>query len=441
MTQADEVNRLIELNLVHSLHTSEGRSFRGCRRRWDWIFHDGYYPKTTAKPLEFGVAFHVGMQTFYNPMTWHDRETAAALALVAFKQKVQEQYNNYLRLNEGQIDPESKADYEERVELGLKMLKYYTKVVSPKYDTNFKPVKVEIAFEVPIKDPAGNYIWCKCDRCWKRWKNSDEGIRHHDEWQETHRAKLTTSGLTEEQALRYTSDAEYYRYEHWKGLPVTYGGRIDMLAEDDYGRYWVFDWKTAARLSTGEPGADDDFLWLDDQISSYCWALWVLGIPVAGFVYAEIKKAVPEEPEPLVRPRLGRIFSVSKQNDYDYETYRTTIIENDPHGWAAGAYDDFLEHLKLHGGRFHLRHQIFRNPIELSNVGYNIWQQALDMTDPNLRIYPSPGRFSCGNCAFKDPCLGQNRGDDYWYTLNTLYDKRERHYYEREPSTDSKGGQ
>lgn len=408
------VNDMIEKRLVHSIHTSERRSYRGCRRRWNWLFNEFYYPLVTAKPLEFGQAFHKAMEKYYDPMTWHDKETAAALAQAAFVQVCKEQHSQYMKLNKGNIDPEMKKDYDERIQLGLGMLRHYTKWVSPVHDVNFKPVKVEIEFEVPIKDPHGRYLACRCNKCWAR------EVAHYG----TH-----------------INEPDYNYRDVWRGLPVTYGGRIDMLAEDELGRYWVFDWKTAARMSGVEPGSSDDFMLLDDQITSYCWALWTLGIPVVGFVYAEIKKAVPEEPEPNKTQRLGRWYSVNKQLNTTYDIYYKTVSENDPVAFSQGLYDNFLDYLKsTDGPRYHVRHVVFRSETELANAGYNIWQEASEMVDPNLKIYPSPGRFSCGNCAFKDPCLSMNKGEDFQYTLDTLFEKRVRAYWEKESSTDSKGG-
>lgn len=396
-----ELNEYIDANLVHSVHTSERRSRRGCPLKTHWIYDKGYYPLVTARPLEFGVAFHKALEKYYDPLTWFDPQTKRALALGAFSQTIDEQYKNYCRLNSP--SPEMKAEYDERRELGLAMLKYYIDVESPIHDQGFTPVKVEIGFEVPIKGPNGETIWCKCDRCKKKW-------------------------------IRYTEGHS----TQWQGLPVTYGGRIDCLAKDRLGRYWIVDWKTAAKLSTGEPGADDDYMWLDDQIASYCWALWLIGIDVAGFVYAEIKKAVPEEPEPNKYLRLGRRYSVSKSINTTYDLYLKTVQENDPGALEQGLYDDFLEFLKGPSGpKYVLRHQITLHPDEFITIGEDIYNEALDIVNPNKRIYATPGRFTCGYCAFNSPCKSRRRGQDYQYELDTLYEKRERHYYEQ-PNTDNR---
>lgn len=735
------INDYIQNKLVHSLHTTQRRSFRGCRRRHNWIFIDGYYPTVTVKPLEFGVAFHKAMEKLYDPITWHDRALAYQLARAIFVQTCDEQFAAYkLAVREGRVNNfvdlvAAEADYSERKELGLGMLSHYVKH-EMHHDNGLQPVKVETEFEVVIKSPEGQELWCKCDRCWKRFSSF---------------------------LLAQGGGVVAFTREQWKGLPVTYGGRFDALMIDEIGRYWIVDWKhlsitepvltptgwkaigdiksgelviglngspvqvigaspittqdvwevvwadgtivecsathkwsvldrdnklrtltteelsnaptyqnfgtpinnpvefvqhdnvpmhpyvlglllgdghfkqelqfasktgetvdllrkyadksvqfedcrrfggskwvirgpwkglleglglwgklsaekfipntymfasvedrlellrglydtdglvstlricttshqlaqdvanlirslggkasvsnsverthvngetinhpeyfinfwlegftcnkrpeppkpikgsgrrgivrvsktsrqaemrciavdapnnlyitrdyvvthnTAARLSTGEPGADDDYLWLDDQITSYCWAMWTIGFPIAGFIYAELKKVAPEEPEPLSRPYKGRLYSTNKQAvTATYEMYKTTVSENDAIAYNNGLYDEFLEGLK-DSSRFHLRHEIHRSVEELTNAGYNIYLEACDIIDPNLRVYPSPGRFGCRTCAFWDPCVGMNRNEDYQYYLDTMFEKREKHYFERDPSTDKPG--
>lgn len=422
------VNECIDLNLVHSIHNTQRMSHRSCGRKYDFIFRQGYYPTKTPKPLEFGVAYHVAMQTFYEPRTWHDKVTAAALALKAFKDTCEEQYKKYCRDNEP--TPEVRADYDERIVLGLGMLKHYFKWESPEWDSNLEPVKVEISFEVPIDGPNGEQLRCKCDRCFAKWIASEHSAYSLLLCKNTHQDAYDGSG-------REFSQDEY-RDTCWDGLPVTFGGRIDAIVKDRLGRLWIVDWKTAARLSTGEPGADDDFLYLDDQITGYCWALRKAGIPIAGFIYAEIKKALPEEPEPMKVIRLGRRFSVSQQINTTYEMYYKTVKENDPGAFQNGAYDDFLEFLKgPKGPKYHLRHQIERNDAELDNAGLDLFHEAQDILRERTHVYRTPGRFTCGYCAYREPCVSKNRGEDYVYTLETLFEKRTKHYFETEaPSTD-----
>lgn len=735
-----EVKDYIEKKLVHSLHTSERRSFRSCRRRWNWAHRELWYPRTEAKALEFGVAFHKAMETYYEPSLWakpdHD-VVGQGLALVAFRDKCSEQLKNYKKLN-GQPSPEVLDDYKERLELGLNMLKYYTEHISPVFDKGFTPVEVEVPFEVPIVGPNGEGVWCKCNKCWMKYRKH-EGIREvTEQWKEL----------------------------NWKGLPVTYGGRLDALVKDELGRYWIVDWKrltlkskvatpsgwkTMEEIKVGdfvidshgsptkvlgektwepdtvyqlifsdgtsvdcssdhlwkvhnnnsgkseilsteqimkkpnyigysidpidgpvhftevspnlplhpyvlgsligdgcftggtltyasqsgetveilkkyattdviikdqrphgankwqitgpwrnilkdiglwgkyaseksipkdylfasvedrilllqglcdtdgntgmfrwtttspqlakdfchlvwslggtadttvskerlhqngttinvqqynvnytfttniEPNqlerkrvgrvvrqrktrrrikevvrtnrqepmkciyvdspdhlfaienfvlthnttsrildedAEASFLQLDDQISSYIWALRYYNIEVAGFIYVEIKKTYPKPPDELTRLYKGRKYSTNKQNMTTVEIFRDTVMENDPQAFIDGLYDDHIAWLGVDGPKFHQRHQIHKNDNEIKQIGHDIWLEAQDMTE-NPRVYPQPGRFSCTTCAFKQPCLGVNMDEDYQYTLQTLFEKRDKPYWDiDEVSTD-----
>lgn len=393
-----ELKEYIDLKLHHSIHTSGRKSFRSCRRRWYWTTVEMYYPRTTPAPLEFGVAFHAAMEKFYDPRTWHlDVSIRQSLAIMQFKATSDEQIKNYKRLN-GELELAKQEEYEARLTLGFHMIKYYSESVSRYTDVGFTPVEVEVPFEIAILSPEGEAIWCKCRHCKRKW------MRH--------------------QGAEEVTDAYW---EQWQGLPVTYGGRLDMLAIDELGRYWVYDWKTTSRIL--DEDAESSFLTLDDQVSSYIWALRSLGLNVVGFVYVEIRKAYPSPPKELSRLYKGRKYSTSKTEFSTPEQYMTFVAENDPLAYAQGLYDDHIGWLKSEGPKFHQRHQIHKNDAEVAAAGYDIWLEAQDMTQ-NPRIYPQPGRFSCNTCLFKQPCIGANQGEDYQYALDSMFEKQEYHYYE-----------
>jgi hypothetical protein len=362
-----------------------------------------YYPKVLQEHLDFGVWFHAAMEKFYDPLTWNDFEVKQLLAFAAFNQAYESGLKDYRRRN-GEPEVETLNKFKELRALGIGMIRHYTEHVSPVVDTGFTPVRVEVPFEVAILSPEGDPLWCHCKQCEHKWFSY-----HQPEHPELF-------------------------VERWGGLPVTYGGRLDMLAIDDLGRYWIFDWKTTSRIL--DEDAEASFLQLDDQIASYCWALRSVGIPVAGFVYVEIKKTFPQPPLRLGRSRRECNYSVNRQFLTTAELFRSTVEEEDPYAYSRGLYDAHIEWLKTSGPVFHQRHQVHKNDHEVAEIGKNIWLEAQDLLgDP--RVYPQPGRFSCPSCLFRQPCLGMNLGEDYVYTLETMYEKKEKHYYEeRAPSTE-----
>jgi hypothetical protein len=437
VVQTLNVNEMIREGLVHEVHTSERRSYRGCRRRWHWVFQDFYYPQVTAKPLEFGVAFHEAMEVLYNPDTWKwDREVVKNSAIQVFTNTCKEQKKKFLNSNSAQYfqNEEVEEDYEERVELGVAMLNYYCDQVAPEYDKHLTPLKVEVSFMVPINNPDdGSYLFCHCNRCWKTYC---EYIDNRE-----------TSGDTPDPNWvpleQQEGEREIWTQTH-TGLLVCLAGRIDLLAEDEHGHYWIVDWKTAARLARGDvSGQDrDEFLELDDQIGSYVMALRrKLGLNVRGFIYVELKKAKIEPPARNRTIRLGRMYSVNKNQAVDYDLYKKTVMTDDAAAYEEGLYDEFLTWLKEGGQNYHARYQLVKTDEELEEIERYLYQEAKEMTSKETLIYPSPGRFSCGFCAFRQPCIEKFRQGDYQYMLDTLFDKREKHYWVKELSTDKQGGE
>lgn len=411
-----DIDELIERKLVHEIHTSERRSFRSCRRRWDWIFRQNYYPKMTAKPLEFGVAYHKAMEVYYNPETWDwDDEVRRATAIGEFAKVCREQKQAALEATDmPYLVDEVEEDYEERVELGKGMLKYYFNEVAPVEDKGWRPVRVEIGFMVAIPHPeTGEDLWCKCQQCWDKINKFKNG-----------------GGSPKDVSDLFTERGS------WKGLPVVYAGRLDMLAVDERGYYYIFDWKTAARISQ-----DHEFLDLDDQIVSYVWALRKLGIDVKGFVYHEQRKAYPQPPVKNKQRRLGRIFSVNKNQAVDYDSYLKAIKEEDAAAYEEGLYEEMLTYLENEKAPFHQRFQINKSCAELTQMEKMIGYEALEIINPALAIYPNPGRFGCNFCAFRQPCLEVNTVGDVQYALDTLFEKREHYYVRQDASTESKGGE
>jgi hypothetical protein len=355
------------------------------------------------------------MEVYYEPRTWDwDREVVQQLSITRFVEECEKQRKRSLeQKHENFLEDDVQLDYDERVELGKGMLRYYFKDVAPEVDKGWRPVYVELEFMVPIPDPrSGEMMWCKCRECWRR----------------------VQAFLAKAPADLPPEYKELPDREAWKGLPVVYAGRIDMLAQAPDGGYWIFDWKTARSISE-----QYQFLYLDDQIASYVWALKTLGLDVRGFIYHEQRKGFPQKPVKNKVRRLGRIFSVNKNQEVDYESYLKAVTEEDAEAHAGGLYDEMLTYLKEEGVTFFFRHQVHKSDAENRQTALNIGYEALEMTNDDLVIYPSPGRFGCNFCAFQTPCMEKNAEGDFQYALDTLYEVREHYYLREQSSTESKG--
>lgn len=183
------------------------------------------------------------------------------------------------------------------------------------------------------------------------------------------------------------------------GLPgVKYQGRIDLIIEDEFG-YWIVDHKTAAQFAS-----DMSWLYLDDQCSSYAWALQkMLGLEIRGVIYNEVRKSPPKPPNPLQRGGYSR----NKQQDTTFEMYLATLRKA---GIDPRLYRNFLLYLKQNPKEFVRRKRIEYAPEFLVIVEDRIRKEAIEMLRPDVAIYPTPSKFNCNGCRFFGPCLQTQEG-------------------------------
>lgn len=384
----------------HQIHTSEIRSFLGCRRRWDWSYRERIVPDTPAKPLEFGISFHVAMESFYDPETWSQTspEEKTRNAINAFIATSEAQRLAYLRVTGQSVLLQADGDdYAERCDLGIGMLEWYGKQIHPKEDTWFKPVMVEVPFQVPITNPdTGDPLQCLAVPV--NPKDYEEDLSKSNEC-------LRTCGQV-----------------HAYGAVVTFDGRIDAIVQDLVnGGYLIWDHKSAKQIRK-----DDRLLHLDPQVNGYSWAALIgLNIDIRGFLYVEYRKDYPKPPEPLKKSYKGRHFSTNKTSPTDYENFTRTVQRYDPAGHSAGAYDEYIAWLQsAEAPVYHRRFPIPKDKKSLQSVGQMIYDIARDMISPDLLIYPNAGTFSCSGCAYYTPCYSMFVGEDYQHSLNSTPFKR-----------------
>lgn len=345
------------------IHTSDRIAYKNCRRRWNFSskLRMNLAPINYVSPLDLGTGVHRGLELYYNPETWYwhknteQRSILLLTCISGFKESMRMAKSRY-EAAKGPMNEEMATIYQADLELGEGMLWNYFSWAPSK--DNFKPIYVEQGFEVPIQGLAANLVPV--------------------------------------------------------GFIAVYRGRLDLLLQDEYGKYWILDHKTTARW------ANTDFLELDEQCGSYCWALQnILGIRIEGVIYNELYKQVPSAPKKLSRMYKGRWFSTSKSEGHSYDLYYKTLIKE--YGKIPDNYVEYLEYLKDQPTDFFRRTVIYRSETELENLGNQISLEAAEMLDPHTSIYPNPSRYGCSFCAFRTPCLALNDGTDVEFILKENY--------------------
>jgi CRISPR/Cas system-associated exonuclease Cas4 (RecB family) len=336
-----------------------------------------YELTTGVKALDFGSAVHAGLEAFYNPITWHDKEAKEAMAILAFNKLVGEHRTKSLTINgvlQTELSFELETDFAERKLLGETMLDYYFDF-SAEEDKEIEPVLTEIEFEVPIYVPQGLYAAYNLRYLDFTFDDSD-GI------------------------LKY------------KRQPVLYQGRVDLLWQNKRTRkYAVIDHKTTAQFGQYQ------HLVLDEQVSSYDWALThMLKLDIDRVIFNQLRKALAHEPEVLKSGALSK----NKQQNTTYKLYMQAIEEK---GYSVDDYTDFLDFLKEQPKEFVRRIEVKRNEYQRKQQGIRIFQEAVEMLG-NPIIYPSPSAMNCNGCWFYNPCVATNDGGDVDFFLNELYTKR-----------------
>lgn len=204
------------------------------------------------------------------------------------------------------------------------------------------------------------------------------------------------------------------------GEDVFYTGTIDKVVVDQYGRLWVLDYKTAKNIVTAH-------LALDQQMTSYMWAASVLyDKPIAGGIYQQHKKALPDAPRWLASGR----FSTNKDQNTTRHLYKKALlglygsVEKTPKDNV-----DFLNYLASmegeHGDKYIQRDFLERNEYQIAAEGEKILMEVPEMLDTSMPLYPNPTRDCSWDCDFKTACLMIDDGSDWEYELSESTQKRD----------------
>lgn len=425
------------------LHNSDRGSFKRCRQYWDWNSPARQNLTVRADiagvslPLWIGTGIHYALESYYSPgirrdpveswKTWFDIQWNGGVVVPEWLDLVYDLEPTPIKSNPDRgsfgghdytpneialgygtekdprgvlyqvrglkdILPDSSPLYEQWEEiqtLGVEMMKFYKRYAEVHDD--FDVVMAEHTFSIPIWDYENDCILKRVD--------------------------------TREQSPNYG-----------KELEVHSRGRIDMIKRrigaDVLG---IADHKTAMKIDEDL----DEKLETDEQCTTYLYALQVeahyydlphKGEPIEEVLYNVIRKAYPKPPTVL---KDGYNFSINRQEEST--TYEMLMEYINSYGekqrqflWPNGfsekqaAYIDYLR--DVGDEQFIIRKHVRRNQHELADAGYRMYLEAMDMLDPNVRIYKNlRNDWQCLKCQFRAPCIAKSSGDDWQQLIQDNY--------------------
>ena len=326
----------------------ERQLFLGCRRAWNFGAHErqGLESAGPTGFMDLEQAVKDALAVYYFPGMWDwNRAIVPPLATEAFAKAMRNQRQAYERATGAPLEGDDADRWEAVSAAGQRLLAAYYEW-APGVDV-WSPVQVETLFDVTVPDPA-----------------------------------RPESGLL-------TPD----------GRGVLYRLRVDLVALDKAGRYWIVEHRLC------EDGfAEMDDLLLDDTALTRSWA-WEQGFlsRVAGTIHNELRLPWPEEPGPADRaPSPGDV----------------ELIKLD------------TRHVRRYHGPWFRRTRIRRTRAEIEAAGVRVAEQSRLMASADLACYPTPDWSTCLSCQFREPCLALMQATDPQPVLSEHYRARARRDFE-----------
>lgn len=340
----------------YEIHISDVRTFKQCRRKWEWssMLRRGLESTKPYAPFFTGRAIHHCLEHYYAHHVTFDK--ALEIFLATEKEKMEAT---------GALWPVESEIFDQQIDLIRGLLDHYRLWLG--YDAGrwaddqLDFISMETSFSVPIHAPSGR-----------------------------------------------------------PSSKVFFAGRFDgLVRRKDDGSYWIWETKTTRSIDELKRSLDND-----EQAGGYILAAQELfKVPISGVLYNIIRKKLPTTPRLLQSGTL----SLNKQIDTTAYHYMDTIKEVHP-DWTMpeimAEYGAFLDYLLLEGRPFFARVPIYRTQSELATLAHDLHLVALEMTRPNVAIYPTPSWMNCNFCHFRAPCLALNAGADYEFLLREEFQPR-----------------
>lgn len=374
-----------------AMHTHDLISFKDCRRKWQWSSPFGLHlqPKPTVSYDENGNQI-----TNVNQHLWYGSAMHFALEDFEGSKKFASITEAFDAFVEAHLMEERPSNWEELVDVGHKLFDF----LGPWLEEN-KDWKVVWQDGKPLTEVKFSLILSPLCHYKKVYKDGH----------------IEVMFPAEDSPGYYATDDGYSRPEvleenGWEYVEIVAHGTFDAIVEDEYGNWYVLDYKSAKAF-------DVDKLALDQQVSFYSWAAsQYFQKPVEGFVYVQITKNPPHAP---TITKTG--VSTAKTQRTTKKLYMETCIAE--YGDNIPAKNlEFYE--TIDESNFVNVQWVERTQIHQENFYKQIIQQGLELLNPNLPIYPNPTMDCKWKCPFRTVCIAQEEGADWQYLLTEMFEER-----------------
>jgi len=196
---------------------------------------------------------------------------------------------------------------------------------------------------------------------------------------------------------------------------IVFHGYFDLVINVPNEGLWIIDHKTTKHLDNLFDNLD-----LDEQMDYYLWvANKLFRKPVVGIIYNGISTKVPSKPKILKNGGISKAKIVT-----DYQTYYNTLVEN---GLNPKDYKEILDNLKQINPFFKVE-MSFRTETEIENIGRDLAASIKEIIlakEHNLFTRTRSTGRCIWDCAYKNLCIAEYKGEDVTDLINEFFIKKE----------------
>ena len=386
----------------YEIHVSDVRTYKSCRRKWDWASPLRQHLEPDFTPIHFtiGRGVHYALATYYETGE-HPADVFRAWMTAAIAQ---------CEADLGQLWESEREKVDSALLLGTGMLDNYYRWVHSleEPDARWKVIDTEPDFgPLPILNPSGKpssriYLKGRFDKILEETNTGELWLREYK----------TAGRVPNEKWLELDDQVTIYLWAAQQiiGRPVA-------------GVHFRFLMKNIPEKPRRIYGGKSLSRAINSQLST---------------TYELYREAIEDFAYDMTAEKVG---APAAQVRTIVDASANTAIEDIYKGFLAelmAEYNDTLDQLAGRGyGDFFKEYEVPKTQHEIEAAAHELWLVGLEMVRPTTPIYTAADWLKCQFCQFRTPCIVRNAGGNFETILKHEY--RERRYEDPLESQDKIG--